>query len=156
MKKIRLLLRAIAAFFDGFFAGLNRPPRSIAAYLESEPQLPQLPPLPAQLLREALTATELETIAAAETVQMDRERLIEYIDANFINVPEPEPQLQPEQMSRTQVVEALLDEAWLQGKTTYSELIAYVREQSGTGCSRRMIANWKEARKLNESQQKAA
>jgi hypothetical protein len=49
---------------------------------------------------------------------------------------------------RTLLVMGLLDEAWGQGLTTYSQLIHYVQQQSGEACSRRAIANWKRERGL--------
>jgi hypothetical protein len=54
---------------------------------------------------------------------------------------------QPE-LTRGQLIEALLDEAWGRGHITYPQLIAYVTEQTGTGCSRRAIAAWKKQRGL--------
>lgn len=57
--------------------------------------------------------------------------------------------VQPEsQISRSELVLALLDEAWGLGHTTYPQLISYVKEQTGTGCSRRTIASWKAKRGL--------
>ncbi|NJL22874.1 MAG: hypothetical protein HC895_21915 [Leptolyngbyaceae cyanobacterium SM1_3_5] len=157
------LLSNIAAFLDGFFYGL-----SDTARLEQRPGLRQryaialLEAAPAPLLlpaaREALTPIELETISQAETIHMSRSQLIEYIDANFPTTePEPEPQLEPQpQMTRAQLVEALLDEAWTRGKSTYSDLIDYVKLHSGKGCSRRTVAAWKESRKLNGDSEAAA
>lgn len=52
------------------------------------------------------------------------------------------------ELDRSSLVVALLDEAWSQGRTTYPQLIAYVRQQSGAGCSKRTIANWKRLRGL--------
>lgn len=57
----------------------------------------------------------------------------------------------PAEMSRTELVTALLDEAWGLGHTTYPQLINYVREQSGTGCSKRVISAWKRSRGLLEA-----
>jgi hypothetical protein len=51
-------------------------------------------------------------------------------------------------LTRGQLIEALLDEAYAQGITTYPKLIAYITEQTGTGCSRRAIAAWKKSRGL--------
>lgn len=44
----------------------------------------------------------------------------------------------------------LFDAAWAETKRSYSGLIAYVKEQTGKGCSRRAIANWKRSRGLIE------
>ncbi|HEY9661029.1 MAG TPA: hypothetical protein V6C65_21450 [Allocoleopsis sp.] len=55
---------------------------------------------------------------------------------------------EPSEMSRTTLVTRLLDEAWGQGYTTYPDLIGYVKQQSGTGCSKRFVAAWKRSRGL--------
>lgn len=47
---------------------------------------------------------------------------------------------------RTTVVFQALDEASLQGITTYDALIDFVREATGTGCSRKLICKWKKER----------
>jgi len=52
---------------------------------------------------------------------------------------------------RAAIVEALLDEAWQQGRTTYSDLIEYVKDQSGTGCSKKTVSAWKKSRMLIEA-----
>lgn len=51
---------------------------------------------------------------------------------------------------RAQIVEALLDEAWQQGHTTYSALIGYVKDKSGMGCSKKTVSAWKKSRMLIE------
>lgn len=48
---------------------------------------------------------------------------------------------------RTNEVMRALDEA-PDGKT-YEQLIAYVRERSRIGCSRRIVAKWKRTQKMN-------
>ncbi|WP_416668007.1 hypothetical protein [Egbenema bharatensis] len=45
-------------------------------------------------------------------------------------------------------VTALLDEAHSKGLTTYPQLIDYVKQHRGTGCSRRVVSRWKKARGL--------
>jgi hypothetical protein len=65
----------------------------------------------------------------------------------------PAPALQePEQKKphwrRTGQVFAVLDQACTDARHSYSALIAHVREQTGKGCSRRVIANWKRQRGL--------
>jgi hypothetical protein len=45
-------------------------------------------------------------------------------------------------------VTALLDEAHLKGLSTYPQLIDYVKQHRGTGCSRRVVSRWKKARGL--------
>lgn len=54
----------------------------------------------------------------------------------------------PPALSRSNLVMALLDEAWGQGHTTYPALMAYVKQQTGTGCSKRIVAHWKRQRRL--------
>lgn len=49
---------------------------------------------------------------------------------------------------RATVVLQLLDEAHGRGCRTYIQLIDYVKEQTGTGCSKRTIAAWKKQRGL--------
>ncbi len=48
--------------------------------------------------------------------------------------------------ARTKVVFETLDDASKQGITTYDDLIDFVRETTGTGCSKRTICNWKKER----------
>jgi len=47
---------------------------------------------------------------------------------------------------RTAEVFQALDEAQAQGVTTYSALIDFVREKTGTGCSRKLVSKWKKER----------
>lgn len=55
-------------------------------------------------------------------------------------------------LTRPQIVGLLLDEAWTRGITGYNDLLAYVKQHSGTGCSRRAIADWKRERGLIHDQ----
>ncbi|MBE9193345.1 hypothetical protein IQ230_23980 [Gloeocapsopsis crepidinum LEGE 06123] len=48
--------------------------------------------------------------------------------------------------SRTAEVFHVLDEAQAQGITTYDALIDFVRQKTGTGCSRKLISKWKKER----------
>lgn len=172
------LLRNAIAFFDGFLYGLSESARRerrqpTIALLEAAPPLLLLPPA-----RELLTPTEEAIAIMSETGSISRSRLIEFIDefleaadyqespelslstpANYQEPPEfsivPEA-IAPPEISRADVVTALLDEAWTQGLQTYEALIGYVREHSGKGCSRREVSAWKKARKLNDSQQNQA
>ena len=50
--------------------------------------------------------------------------------------------------SRAEQVYAALDAAWSDGTTSYSKLIAAVRETTGRGCSKAKIAAWKKERGL--------
>jgi hypothetical protein len=43
-------------------------------------------------------------------------------------------------------VYAILDEGYLAGHTTYTQLIEYVRLQTGTGCGKNLITKWKATR----------
>ncbi len=54
----------------------------------------------------------------------------------------------PAKLSRSQLVEGLLDEAWQQGITTYAAMMGYVESQTGKGCSKRVVSAWKKARHL--------
>jgi len=56
----------------------------------------------------------------------------------------------PTQQERAVTVQMLLDEAWGTGLQTYPQLIEYVKQQTGEGCSRRAIAAWKRERRLIE------
>lgn len=47
---------------------------------------------------------------------------------------------------RTNQVFLALDKAAAQGATTYNELIEFVRAETGTGCSRKLVARWKKER----------
>lgn len=58
--------------------------------------------------------------------------------------------------SRALVVEALLDEAWMQGLRTYAQLIKYVQLASGQGCSKKTVSAWKKSRKLDQVEAVAA
>jgi len=57
---------------------------------------------------------------------------------------------------RAQIVEALLDEAWMQGLRTYAQLIKYVQLASGQGCSKKTVSAWKKSRKLDQVEAVAA
>lgn len=140
---LNLLLQPFAApiaFCEGFLQGLKEPQQRTTSHLEAAPQPPQLPP------HEPTAPAEVEVIVISERVPMDYTRLVEFIDPMLGETSEPP------QMSRADLVTALLDEAWTRGKSSYAELIDYVKQQSGTGCSRRAIARWKEARKLDSDQ----
>ena len=50
--------------------------------------------------------------------------------------------------TRAEQVYAALDAAWSDGTTSYSKLIAAVRETTGRGCSKAKIAAWKKERGL--------
>lgn len=106
------------------------------------PSLIATPPIPPT----TLTSIEQELIQVSEQVSHE-------MTGHF------QPVLQDEQarqdtktgqpeLTRGQLIEALLDEAYAQGITTYPQLIAYVTAQTGTGCSRRAIAAWKKQRGL--------
>lgn len=49
---------------------------------------------------------------------------------------------------RTAKLEAVLAEGWAQGIQSYSKLLAYVKETTGKGCSKRAIARFKRERGL--------
>lgn len=100
-------------------------------------KLPALPPC---------EATAVETIVVTATAALsptEREMVTVAETAAQLMVVEQKPRRE-----RAALVEGLLDEAWVQGLTTYPQLIAYVKEQTGEACSRRAIANWKRQRGL--------
>lgn len=114
------------------------------------PILPQSAPQPIPQFVERiepspLTPTEQETLQVSEAVSQQMVECCREHEAESLL--EPSPTLQSPQ-SRSQLVMSLLDEAWGQGMTTYPQLIAYVAAQSGTGCSKRVVAQWKRERKL--------
>lgn len=92
-----------------------------------------------------LSPTEAETLQVSEQVscQMVRQPELSYETQDTQD--DKTGQLE---LTRGQLVEALLDEAWGRGQKTYPKLIAYVTEQTGTGCSRRAVAAWKKNRGL--------
>jgi hypothetical protein len=91
---------------------------------------------------EAITVAELESVGVEPIAVGQPELSCETTETQDTTA-------QPEsQISRSELVLALLDEAWGLGHTTYPKLISYVKEQTGTGCSRRTIASWKEKRGL--------
>lgn len=49
-------------------------------------------------------------------------------------------------IDRAAQVEETLERAWNEGITTYKELMEYVKETTGKGCSRRVISEWKKSR----------
>jgi hypothetical protein len=107
--------------------------------------LPALPPSESTAIEtitvtvtEALSPTERELVTVAET-------------AAQLMVVEQKPRRE-----RAALVDGLLDEAWSQGLTTYPELIAYVKANTGEACSRRAIANWKRKRGLLDQVEQAA
>lgn len=53
-------------------------------------------------------------------------------------------------VDRKTLILASLDEAWSQGLRTYAQLIKYVELQTGKGCSKRVVSDWKKVRKLTE------
>jgi hypothetical protein len=107
-------------------------------------------PLPVELPVESstLTPTERETLQVSEAVSQQMVEPI-HLPIPIPNAPtEDSSPTEQISLSRSQLVMSLLDEAWGQGMTTYPQLIAYVAAQSGTGCSKRVVAQWKRERKL--------
>lgn len=105
--------------------------------IASEPQSQPIEPC-------TLTPTEQETLQLSEQISCQMAELNNSSHSTEGTLDQP---VQPE-MSRSELVMALLDEAWERGITTYPQLIAYVAEQSGTGCSKRVVARWKRQRGL--------
>lgn len=92
-----------------------------------------------------LSPTEAETLQVSEQVSC---QMIGQVDLSYEAQDTQDSKLRQPELTRGQLIEALLDEAWGCGHTTYPKLIAYVTEQTGTGCSRRSIAAWKKDRGL--------
>lgn len=115
-------------------------------HVAATPIAPQLVEPPVE--PPTLTLTERETLQVSEAVSQQMVEPI-HLPIPIPNVP-TEVSFPTEQLplSRSQLVMSLLDEAWGQGMTTYPQLIAYVAQQSGTGCSKRVVAQWKRERKL--------
>lgn len=130
-----------------------------------------LPAAPQPMAR--LTPTEIETLQVSEAVSSV---LLTLVHQPFVEVPaevettEPTGQIadvlqdnetsqdigqlelnpRVESRERTALVLQLLDEAYHQGFRTYAQLIDYVKEQTGEGCSKRIVASWKRSRGLIE------
>jgi hypothetical protein len=58
----------------------------------------------------------------------------------------------PAALTRGQLVEGLLDEAWQQGLRTYAQLMKYIELQTGTACSKRVVSAWKKSRQRTEAE----
>jgi hypothetical protein len=56
----------------------------------------------------------------------------------------PSPRRKPWQ-TRTEQLETVLAEAWAAGSRTYAQLLAWVREKTGQGCSHRAIARFRKS-----------
>jgi hypothetical protein len=103
--------------------------------VEIPPALPIVP---------QLTPSEIEAIQVAERAFHSLQNQSPF---QPIQLPQ-EPHETLEEQNRSERVMALLDEAWSQGLTTYPLMIAYVKDHSGQGCSKRVVANWKRERGL--------
>jgi hypothetical protein len=148
--------------------------RQTRLMMHSAITVPATPTAPQPVELPTLTSTEQETLQVSEAVS---QQMVEPVHRFTEPVPIPdrpavshqpiEPVHQPIEpvstpdrppadssptehppQSRSQLVMSLLDEAWGQGMTTYPQLIAYVAAQTGTGCSKRVVAQWKRERKL--------
>lgn len=111
----------------------------------AQPIAPHLQPQPQPIELDTLTPTEQETLQVSEQVSC---QMAEPSHSSHKTTEDNPAQSTQHQMSRSELVMALLDEAWARGITTYPQLIGYVAEQSGTGCSKRVVANWKRQRGL--------
>lgn len=58
----------------------------------------------------------------------------------------------PAALTRGQLVEGLLDEAWQQGLRTYAQLMKYIELQTGKACSKRVVSAWKKSRQRTEAE----
>ena len=128
----------------------------------SQPLTIDLSPHQVELVMVAETVLPIEPMPLEITASPSDDTLIETEsdcpddkaeELTIPTIPEVQPDLTGD---RSQIVMALLDEAYLIGKTTYPELIAYVEKHTGKGCSRRVISNWKKARKLVAAESEAA
>lgn len=113
-----------------------------------QPIAPQPQPIviqPIKVPSSPLTPTEQETLQVSEQVSC---QMVGQIDLSYETQDTQDDETGQPELTRRQLIEALLDEAWGCGLKTYPQLITYVEEQSGTGCSRRAIAAWKKERGL--------
>jgi len=92
------------------------------------------------LVSRETSAREAETVAVPFSTQAI---------ATVIPLPPAQPDPEPQSsLDRTEQVQQLLGVAWGLGFNTYPQLIEYVRGQTGQGCSRRAIAQFKQRQGL--------
>ncbi|MEA5597368.1 hypothetical protein [Rivularia sp. UHCC 0363] len=135
----RLTWQIMGGIATGIYRGVQQ--RRVASLPVSAPVS-----APAPVITIDLSPTEVEMILVAESIN-DAVTAPD-LAAPDLNEPVPSSSEPAPTGDRSQIVSALLDEAYSLGKSTYPELIAYVEKHTGTGCSRRVISNWKKARKL--------
>lgn len=107
-----------------------------------------VPPILAALIRQPIV---LETLQPEVTTLPEAASIPEVIrqpELVLQDKPDTEQQDTLTEVDRATLVLQLLDEAHGRGCKTYAQLIGYVKEQTGTGCSKRTVANWKKQRGL--------
>lgn len=99
----------------------------------------------AQVIQEPDTTT-VDLLPIAERAELQTEPLQELAAVErTVNVSSTQ---RRRKSQRGRLVEELLDEASQGGAVTYDEFILFVKEKTGEGCSRRIVASWKKERKL--------
>lgn len=155
LNKVRQVMQAIAAFREGLVSGGKVRP-------SLRPHLYSVPPVTVAIKAQAVKEGEVMSQSSHEQqfsypVPLDMGPNGSVLFGEFVIPKEVEPDAAVEPVAETQpstllnraaLVEALLDEAWFQGLTTYPQLISYVKTHSGKSCSKRAIANWKRKRGL--------
>lgn len=119
----------------------------------------KLLPAAPEPIEPALLPAEIEAIQVAEQVAVPpilfalaAQPLLEPVGA-VDDATEPDIQPVPQnadsaEPDRLSLVLQLLDEGHGRGFKTYAQLIGYVKEQTGKGCSKRVVADWKRSRGL--------
>jgi hypothetical protein len=157
LNKVRQVMQAIAAFHKGLISGGKVRP-------SLRPHLYSVPPVTVAIKAQAVKEGEVMSQSSHEQqfsypVPLDMRPNGSVLFGEFVvplevepdsGLVEPEPAAVelPIPLNRAALVEALLDEAWFQGLTTYPQLMLYVKTHSEKSCSKRAIANWKRKRGL--------
>lgn len=161
--KLKLILQVIAYTTGRIVNGLIN-------WLDRSCPLPALPPAdkPQSLTSGQQEQLQVAEITATSIVNNDHcqifdipDRFIGYEDVplwamttEIVELPAiPEvtelgdvPSTPAANLSRGELVQSLLDEAWSQGLRTYAQLMKYVELQTGTACSKKVVSAWKKSR----------
>lgn len=106
---------------------------------------------PEQIERVTVADTVADTVAVAVVNRSSCAVTAEVLPELSPDVPNDAQLEKNLNLNRNQTVQALLDEAWSLGHSTYPALIQYITTQTGKGCSRKTIAAWKKERGLIEA-----
>jgi len=111
---------------------------------ETFPELPEPLPIPPSTydstIPETIAVPEPESLAVIPLISGDFEPFSQSVNRSA----------EGNTALRSRQVVELLEEADRLGLTTYPQLMDYVKSKTGTGCSRRTIANWKRARQQHQ------